>query len=179
MADPQTSPPAKVEGVSPDDAKATLKLYVDLINSERAAIWARNAAMLVGNSFIINAIKSEPARSESGLNLLFSLAGIAICVLWFIMTWVGWAYSNKLMRKAEKLPVGDPQLNPFKWVGPTTYRDWILWCTMALIVLFALMYVASIGHFCGIKLDSVSVMVRLRAVSECVRLFVSPSLKLL
>lgn len=44
----------------PKDAMAALKLYVDLANSERQAIWARTAAMLVGNSFIINAINSEP-----------------------------------------------------------------------------------------------------------------------
>src|SRR4051812_33523823 len=103
MADPQTSPPAKVEDVKLKSAEATLKLYVDLINSERQAIWARNAAMLVGNSFIINAIKSELARSEPGLNLLFSLAGIAICGLWAIMTWAGWTWYHNLMLAAGKL----------------------------------------------------------------------------
>jgi hypothetical protein len=160
MADPQ--PPA-IKGVSNDDAKATLKLYVDLINSERQAIWARNAALLVANSFIINAIKSELARSEPWLNLLFSFAGIAICVLWAIMTSVGWEYHNLLMRKAQELPVAPQLLNPFSSVGPDTYRDLIRGCTMGLIALFAFMYVATIGHFFGITLDWVSVMVR-RAV---------------
>jgi hypothetical protein len=32
------------------DPQTILKIYVDLLNSERQAIWARNGAMLIGNS---------------------------------------------------------------------------------------------------------------------------------
>ena len=37
---------------SPDEI-AVLQAYVDLINSEREAIWARHNALLVANSLII------------------------------------------------------------------------------------------------------------------------------
>jgi hypothetical protein len=153
MTDPQTESPAKINDISASDAMATLKMYVDLANSERQAIWARNAAMLVGNSFIINAIKSEPAKSEAGLNLFFSVAGIAICILWAIMTWEGWTWFYKSIVDARKLPIV-PQLNPFASYGknfPDRHADTIFKCTMTVIVIFSAMYVASIKHFYGVK----------------------------
>ena len=127
---------------------AALKLYVDLANSERQAIWARNAAMLVGNSFVINAIKSEPAKTEAGLNLFFSVAGLSLCIVWGIMVWDGWGWFYKHMVAAKALPV-PPQINPFadfKELGDWT-TDRIFKCTMAVVIIFVLMYVASIVHF--------------------------------
>ena len=45
---------------SPDEI-AVLQAYIDLINSEREAIWARHNALLVANSLIIGALAISPA----------------------------------------------------------------------------------------------------------------------
>jgi hypothetical protein len=127
------------------DAMAALKLYVDLANSERQAIWARTAAMLVGNSFIINAINSEP---EDWLIPFFSVMGFILCIVWAIMTCNGWSWFYWSMRGGKNLPV-PTQFNPFaNLTGLDVYRsDKIFLCTMAVIAIFAIMYAASLIHW--------------------------------
>ena len=49
------------DGVSSPDEIAVLQAYIDLINSEREAIWARHNALLVANSLIIGALAISPA----------------------------------------------------------------------------------------------------------------------
>ena len=43
------------DSISSPDEIAVLQAYIDLINSEREAIWARHNALLVANSLIIGA----------------------------------------------------------------------------------------------------------------------------
>ena len=57
---------------------AVLKLYVELVNSERQAIWARYATMVVGNSLIFNAIKPGVRTSET-VNLPYNAGGNLLC----------------------------------------------------------------------------------------------------
>ncbi len=136
--------------MSVSDAMATLKLYIDLANSERAAIWSRNAAMLVGNSFIINAINSDAARASIALHLVFSFAGLIICVLWAIMTWNGWGWFYSYMRAANQLSL-PLEMNPFaKLANILRRKDTIFVCTMLVIATFGMVYIVSLVHFCTI-----------------------------
>ena len=138
MPDPTT----KSKPPSADDALAALKFYVDLANSEKQAIWARHATMVVGNSLLINAVRSDPF---SWTNVSLCVAGLVLCILWGIMTWVGWTWFYKAMADANKLPI-DPLLNPFSSfpnLGDRR-RDKIFMCTMAVIVIFGLVYVVAL-----------------------------------
>jgi len=58
--------------------------------------------MVVGNSLLINAVRSE---LDIATNLFLSLAGLFLCILWGIMTWDGWNWFYKSMADAKKLPV--------------------------------------------------------------------------
>jgi hypothetical protein len=61
------------------------------------------------------------------------------------MTWVGWTWFYKAMADAKKLPI-DPLLNPFSSfpnLGDRR-RDKIFMCTMAVIVIFGLVYVVAL-----------------------------------
>lgn len=131
------------------DRQATLKLYVDLVNSERQAIWARNAAMLVGNSFIANSMRTTAANGDSALNVAYSAAGIAICIIWTIIVWRGWGTFHCLTLEARDL-VPDP-LNPFHGVRNRIRRshDVIFQCAMALILVFFALYVFSLVRVVG------------------------------
>jgi TRAP-type C4-dicarboxylate transport system permease small subunit len=95
--------------------------------------------MVVGNSLLINAVRSE---LDIATNLFLSLAGLFLCILWGIMTWDGWNWFYKSMADAKKLPV-DPLLNPFSSMPNLADRhsDTIFNCTMAMIVIF--------GRLCG------------------------------
>jgi|SRR6516164_3774593 len=98
--------------------------------------------MVVGNSLLINAVRSE---LDIATNLFLSLAGLFLCILWGIMTWDGWNWFYKSMADAKKLPV-DPLLNPFSSMPNLADRhsDTIFKCTMAMIVIFGLVYVADL-----------------------------------
>jgi|SRR5215208_4000875 len=66
--------------IHPSDAMASLKLSVDLVNSERQVVWSRTAAMLVANSFIINALGGLPESMI--LHTVIALSGILLCFIW-------------------------------------------------------------------------------------------------
>jgi hypothetical protein len=124
----------------------TLKLCADLANSERQTIWARNAAMLVGNSFIINAMKSGAAIPTGPLELPFSFAGLAICALWAIMTLRGWKGFYRHLKRAADIPIPNNG-NPYDRYKELKLRDdTILKCTLGVIGLFAFMYLATTAH---------------------------------
>lgn len=129
---------------STNDSLSALKFYVDLANAEKQAIWARHATMVVGNSLLINAVASE---LHLGIGFTLSLAGLFLCVLWGIMTWVGWSWFYKSIIDAKKLPV-HPLLNPFssfphKGEGDR-HSDTIFKCTMAIIIIFGLVYIVQL-----------------------------------
>ena len=128
------------------DAYATLKLYVDLANSERQTIWARNASMLVGNSFIITAIRSNKATTDTSLSIAFSLCGILICVLWAIMVVHGWSHLYKHMNKARTLPVCCKG-NPYSEFENKLHRDEIFLCALGVIFVFVVMYGLAVASF--------------------------------
>ncbi len=117
--------------------QAMLKIYVDLSNSERQAIWARTAAMLVANSFIINVIRIDPTKSETCVNLLFSLAGILICAAWTLMTWEGWNVFERYAQDAKALKIPS---NPLASHLDPRSKDWIFLSIMSVICIFAFMY---------------------------------------
>jgi hypothetical protein len=147
MVEPQ---PRSHEEGKEAGAVAALKIYVDLINSERQAIWARTAAMLVANSFILNAIRFQPGKVEAagvGLNPFFGYAGLFLCLLWGIMTWHGWTYFHKCIVEGSRLPV-DPCYNPLTKIKVIDRRsDTIFICTMLAVVTFVAMYVVTLVQF--------------------------------
>lgn len=123
---------------------AALRLYIDLSNSEKQAIWARHATMIVGNSLIINAIRTEPSTSSN--SIWFNVAGLGLCVVWAIMTWVGWGWFYKAMQDSIKL-VSDPLLNPFASFSNLASRrhDKVFICAMVVVGIFAFMYLIGLA----------------------------------
>src|SRR5712691_6225195 len=95
------SNPPQAADIPPQDAMASLKLYVDLANSERQAIWTRQATMLVANSLIVTAARSDAAKAVSGDALFLNGAGLALCVIWFIMIWDGYTWFYKSMEAGK------------------------------------------------------------------------------
>jgi hypothetical protein len=93
---------------------------------------------------LINAIEIE---NGSVVGTLLSAAGLVLCGLWGIMTWDGWKWFYKSIMDAKKLPL-EPELNPFSSFPHKGKRDrhsdTIFKCTMAMIVLFALIYLAQL-----------------------------------
>jgi hypothetical protein len=146
------APPPSIETAA-TDKMAVVKLYVDLANSEKQAIWARQATMLVGNSILLSGISAD-----KGSHQLFNFAGLGLCVVWAIMTYSGWSWFYKVMQDAKEL-VPDPSLNPFAKIPQLARRltDTIFLCAMAVVAIFAFVYVIglvptfrSIAHFiCG------------------------------
>jgi hypothetical protein len=128
------------------DEMASLKLYVDLANSEKQAIWARHATMLVGNSLIVNAVRSDIAKLEPMTTVFLNGAGLSLCIIWAVMTWTGWTWFYKCMAEGKKLNVPH---NPFKNIEDlptiaTRARDIIFICTMAVVVIFAAVYLVGL-----------------------------------
>lgn len=136
---------AALEQPKLSDRLAALRFYVDLANSERQAIWVRHSTMIVGNSFIVGAIKSDPAAGPSWL----SGAGLCLCVAWAVITWVGWGWFYTVMRES-KLVLSDPVLNPFAGIENLgrRRRDTVFICAMVVIAIFSSVYVADLSpHF--------------------------------
>jgi len=77
---------------SPDEI-AVLQAYIDLINSEREAIWARHNALLVANSLIIGALAISPAAlwQNKWAALGMISAGAIISAAWLGITLEGWS----------------------------------------------------------------------------------------
>jgi hypothetical protein len=128
--DPQTAP-------TTGDYLAVLKMHVDMSNGEKQAIWARHATMLIGNSLIINAV-----RSDAGTTLFLNVAGLALCAVWAVMTWHGCGWFQKSLADGNKVPIA-PAVNPFADFS-NPYRRWndsIFLCAMSVVVIFAILYV--------------------------------------
>jgi hypothetical protein len=80
---------------------AVLQAYVDLINSEREAIWARHNALLVANSLIIGALAISPTAlwGNEWAALGIVGAGLLISAAWLGITLQGW---SAMKRHAER-----------------------------------------------------------------------------
>jgi hypothetical protein len=97
---------------------------------KKQAIWARQTTMLIVNSLIVNA-----ARTDTWLNV----AGLALCVIWLIMTCTGWKWFHKSLTDGKNVPV-DSSLNPFAGLKITLRNDWIFISALLVILIFALIY---------------------------------------
>jgi hypothetical protein len=113
------------------DPTVLFKAYVDLANVSTHVIWARNSAMLVANSFMIVAFTGAELQA---VQWTIALAGVAVCLLWLVMTCVGWSYFYQRHDHVTK----DTDIPPFvrrKWIG-----DVIFICNVALILVFLIIY---------------------------------------
>jgi hypothetical protein len=116
------------------------KAYVDLANSERQAIWARNASMLVANSFMLSAIANlHPAW----LRDWFAVAGLILCVAWYFMMKRGWILQGGLMREGGKIVLGETPNPLAQMLVLDSKIDLIQWLTILVIALFGLTYLAT------------------------------------
>jgi hypothetical protein len=88
---------------SPDEI-AVLQAYVDLINSEREAIWARHNALLVANSLIIGALAISPTAlwQDKWAALGMISAGAFISAAWLGITLEGWSAMKRHAEVARK-----------------------------------------------------------------------------
>ena len=95
--------PGEAPTSSPDEI-AVLQAYVDLINSEREAIWARHNALLVANSLIIGALAISPAalwqNKWAALGMIG--AGAIIGAAWLGITLEGWSAMKRHADVARK-----------------------------------------------------------------------------
>jgi hypothetical protein len=64
------------EPAASSEELAVFQTYVDLVNSERATMWARHNAMLVANSLILSALAISPTHRWPDIALL--TAGLLI-----------------------------------------------------------------------------------------------------
>ena len=92
------------DGVSSPDEIAVLQAYIDLINSEREAIWARHNALLVANSLIIGALAISPAAlwQNKWAALGMISAGAIISAAWLGITLEGWSAMKRHADLARK-----------------------------------------------------------------------------
>jgi hypothetical protein len=144
MADPAPEPNNPAAPTSAD-LMASLKLHMDLANSEKQAIWARHATMLVGNSLIVNAVRSDVAKIETATTLFLNGAGLALCIVWAIMTWNGWGWFYKSLLAGKNVPI-DPSLNPFASMQNIAQRrtDSIFILAMLVVLIFASVYLVGL-----------------------------------
>jgi hypothetical protein len=105
---------------------------VDLANSERQAIWTRQATMLVANSILVN-VAHDPAKTASGDALFLNVAGLALCLVWLAMICNGYSWFWDSMTKGKALPVVDPSLNPFAGMKDISawWKDVLFLCAVA------------------------------------------------
>lgn len=82
-----------VDSANPSEEIAVFQAYVDLINSEREAIWARHNALLVANSLIIGALAISPTAlwENKWAALGMISAGAIISAAWLGITLQGWS----------------------------------------------------------------------------------------
>ncbi|MGH6825680.1 hypothetical protein [Methyloceanibacter sp.] len=91
------------DSISSPDEIAVLQAYIDLINSEREAIWARHNALLVANSLIIGALAISPtALWENKWAALGMIgAGVLISAAWLLITVEGWSAMKRHADRAR------------------------------------------------------------------------------
>src|SRR6478752_3772961 len=103
---PGHTPPAMPgeDSTSSPDEIAVLQAYIDLINSEREAIWARHNALLVANSLIIGALAISPAAlwQNKWAALGMISAGAIISAAWLGITLEGWSAMKRHADLARK-----------------------------------------------------------------------------
>jgi hypothetical protein len=121
-------------------------MHVDLANGEKQAIWTRHATMLVGNSIIVAALRSD--KIDPGTTLFLNIVGLLLCIAWAWMNWVGWDWFHKSLRAGAEVPIRQ-DLNPLAEFSNPSRRDAIFIVAMAVVGLFALIYLISL--YVGLK----------------------------
>jgi hypothetical protein len=140
---PDSEPQSKF---APSDYLATLKMHVDVANGEKQAIWTRHATMVVGNSVIIAATRADGVLLSQNVALYLNVLGLMLCITWAVMAWTGWTWFRESLTDGADVPI-DPSLNPFaKFKKPlaSRWKDPIFDGAMAVVVIFALMYLVGL-----------------------------------
>lgn len=117
------------------------------IASERNVIWQRYTAMLIGNSLVF--AFTGGAAPSLFRPIAGSLAGIALCAIWYGMTKSGWTVFRMRVDRALEFswPTLGERANPFRvtleyergrWGG------WLYWLALAAIVLFGAMHTSTL-----------------------------------
>lgn len=93
-----------VDSANSSDEIAVFQAYIDLINSEREAIWARHNALLVANSLIIGALAISPTALWENKWAAFGMisAGAIISAAWLGITLQGWSAMKRHADLAAK-----------------------------------------------------------------------------
>jgi hypothetical protein len=119
---------------------AVFQAYVDVINAERATMWARHNAMLVANSLILSALAISPTHRWPDIALL--AAGLLISAAWLAITIQGWSAVHHHASIAGTFAAScfDRLPNPFapSFYGKAQTRIYRL--ILGVIAVFVLMY---------------------------------------
>jgi len=93
-----------VDSANSSDEIAIFQAYIDLINSEREAIWARHNALLVANSLIVGALAISPTALWENKWAAFGMisAGAIISAAWLGITLQGWSAMKRHADLAAK-----------------------------------------------------------------------------
>jgi hypothetical protein len=116
------------------------KTYADLVNAERATLWARHNAMLVANSLILSALAISPTHRWPDTALLF--AGLLISGVWLVITVEGWSAVHHHATIAGTFAAScfDRLPNPFSSSVYGKAQTRIYRLILGVIALFVLMY---------------------------------------
>jgi hypothetical protein len=128
------------EPAASSEELAVFQTYVDLVNSERATMWARHNAMLVANSLILSALAISPTLRWPDIALL--TAGLLISEAWLVITIEGWSAVRHHAAIAGSFAAScfDRLPNPF---APSVYgkaQIRIYRLILGVIAVFVLMY---------------------------------------
>jgi hypothetical protein len=104
---------------------------IDLANMSTEVIWLRNSAMLAAHSLMIVALGLAPLER---LQLTIAVAGMAICLLWLVMTVAGWRYYYQMH---ERITAVEPS---YVFVTTRWGGDVIFICNALLILVFFIIY---------------------------------------
>ena len=129
--------------------------YIQLINSERQAIWQRFAAMIMANSFLIGFLSKD---NTTGIAIAVAGCGLAVSISWLLMTIRAWTHFYRLYQAAQAFSWGAlPGINPARIDLPGSYtwwRDIVFLSALATISVFLILYVGLMYHFAGPPLMS-------------------------
>ena len=112
------------------DPNVLFHAYVELANKSTEVVWVRNAAMLIANSFLVAALGFPNLQP---IHAILTWAGMIVCVLWGIMTFVGWEYYYD-MHQLVSLATG------LVFVETRYFGDVVFICNMLLILVFFVIY---------------------------------------
>ena len=157
MAEPQITPilfevlptaPQATEQYAGIALTGLFTVHAGQINSERQTIWQRYNVMLGANSIVL-AFLAFTGRTKGEL-LIGSLFGMALSVIWWVMTESGWRLLAMRIRTALQFQWTrlDPAANPFEvslTYGRGAVGGMIYYMAIAVIILFILGYVLIVG----------------------------------